>query len=217
METLSRSLEAYILARQAIEIELRKSRNEAHDLAKELEILTWVDGLTGIANRRQLDRALEREWGRATRECQSLALFMIDVDFFKQFNDIYLLQAGDACLRQLAALLKSACQRPSDLIARYGGEEFAVLLPDTTLESAVEIAESIRIALVNLAIPHTDSNISNNSVTASFGVAAVIPHANITQVDLIKNTDQALYLAKKHGRNSVKTTHLKEADARDGL
>jgi len=157
---------------------------------------------------------LEREWSRSAREQQSLALVMLDLDYFKQYNDIYLHQAGDACLRQVAALLKHCCRRPGDLPARYGGEEFVVVLPNTGLASAVEIAESMRTALMKLAMPHAGSKLPQAIVTASFGVAAEIPASGATPADLVRTADQALYAAKKRGRNNVKTMHLKATSVR---
>ena len=214
IEMLNESLETDIVTREQVETQLRESRNEAEQLAKELQELTWIDGLTSIANRRQLDRMLEREWSRSAREQQSLALVMLDLDYFKQYNDIYLHQAGDACLRQVAVLLKHCCRRPGDLPARYGGEEFVVVLPNTGLASAVEIAESMRTALMKLAMPHAGSKLPQAIVTTSFGVAAEIPASGATPADLVRTADQTLYAAKERGRNNVKTMHLKATSVR---
>lgn len=202
VELLNSDLEADIRARVSTEVKLRHARNEAETLARELEELSWLDGLTAIANRRYLDKSLEREWGRAVRAREPIALIMADIDFFKQYNDRYHHQAGDACLRQFAVLLKSACRRSSDIAARYGGEEFAVLLPNTTLDQALSIAEAIRTTLVQLGIPNEDAD-GSKILTASFGVAATLPSSGTVPDDLVRAADRALYQAKSDGRNRV--------------
>ena len=120
---------------------------------RELTRLSGVDGLTGVANRRQFDEALLREWRRCLRAQQPLSLLMCDVDFFKQFNDAYGHQAGDECVTAVAELLRSSLRRPADIVARYGGEEFAAVLPETGLEGGLRVAESMRSALEALGIP----------------------------------------------------------------
>lgn len=185
-----------------IETDLREAKRRAETLAAELETLSALDGLTGIANRRRFDQMLDREWNRGARGSRPLALILCDIDYFKQYNDLYGHQAGDACLRQLATLLQSALRRAGDLAARYGGEEFAVLLPDTPLASATQLADAIREQLRALGIPH-DASPLMPVLTASFGVAALIPPRTGQPASLIKAADEALYAAKAAGRNRV--------------
>tara|TARA_B100000315_G_scaffold259363_1_gene315109 strand:- start:3247 stop:4158 length:912 start_codon:yes stop_codon:yes gene_type:complete len=169
----------------------------------ELENLSSIDALTGIANRRRLDEYLETEWRRAARNKYSVSLMMIDIDHFKSFNDTYGHQAGDDCLRDVASAIAASPQRPSDLVARYGGEEFCVVLPDTPEESGREIAERVRASVEDLAIKHTGSP-EFNVVTVSVGVASAEPaNEDFGFYGLIKIADEHLYHAKNSGRNQV--------------
>lgn len=167
-----------------------------------LRSLAFIDGLTGIANRRHFEEALAVEWRSAQRRQQSLALLMIDVDNFKRYNDHYGHQAGDQCLQAIVATLPKHLGRAHDLAARYGGEEFTCLLPDCDVPSAKSIAEQLRQAVVELEIPHAAS-LEWAQVTISIGVAAVIPNGETTSSDLLKCADNALYAAKHNGRNRV--------------
>jgi diguanylate cyclase (GGDEF)-like protein len=164
--------------------------------------LSAEDPLTELANRREFDRRLELEWGRARREGRPMALIMVDVDFFKDYNDLYGHQAGDACLQRIAAILRSIPQRSSDLAARLGGEEFGVMLPGTTLDSAAELAEQMRTVVLELNLPHASSSVTS-VVSASFGVSAAMPASRDEPAALFANADAALYDAKKNGRNRV--------------
>ena len=178
-------------------------RNE--ELSHAVELLAKLsaeDGLTQIANRREFERRFDIEWNRARREGQSLALIMVDVDCFKNYNDHYGHQAGDVCLQQIAGALRAVPQRAADLVARYGGEEFVVLLPATGIEDAAQLAERLRQAIVDLQIPHAASRAAPG-VTASFGVAATHPTGSQHAADLIAAADVALYEAKDKGRNRV--------------
>jgi diguanylate cyclase (GGDEF)-like protein len=168
---------------------------------QELMRLSAVDGLTGVNNRRMFDAALAREWHRSMRRSTELAVVMCDVDFFKRFNDTYGHQAGDDCLKQVAATLTRTMGRSGDLLARYGGEEFSVILPDTDLEGAAFVAESMRYGVAELQIPHAGS--SHGEVTISAGIAACVAHADNTPEALLHAADQALYQAKQAGRNQV--------------
>lgn len=180
-----------------------EERNEELSHAVELlKKLSTEDALTQIANRRELDYRLKIEWGRARREGQSLAMILIDIDFFKYYNDHYGHPAGDHCLKQIAATLRTIPQRSSDLVARFGGEEFVVLLPGTTLEDAGYLAKRMRQAILDLNIPHLASQVAP-MVTASFGVAAIMPLAQDDPAQLLANADAALYRAKENGRNQV--------------
>jgi diguanylate cyclase (GGDEF)-like protein len=161
--------------------------------------LSYIDALTGIPNRRYFDEFFEREWKRAARERHPLALIMVDIDHFKQFNDTYGHQEGDQCLIQVSRTLRSALLRPGDLVARYGGEEFAAVLPGTTQADARLIAERMRGAVAAQGIPNPASPLSG--LTVSLGVSALVPRHDVALQTLIERADQALYQAKEQGRN----------------
>lgn len=175
-----------------------------HDI---LENLSSRDGLTGIANRRRFDEFLNQEWLRAKRNKTQLSLIMMDVDYFKQYNDNYGHLAGDDCLKQIASTLESQLKRPTDLVARYGGEEFVSILPDTDSEGALHIAKLFLESVSELKIPHSHSNVADY-VTISIGVATVIPSALFSKEELIKVADSSLYEAKKAGRNQIKSKKM---------
>lgn len=166
-----------------------------------LSDLSITDGLTGIANRRRFDELLVAEWRRGMRSGQPLALAMLDVDFFKRYNDHYGHQGGDECLRAVAQVLKQHVHRASDFIARYGGEEFAILGAGTDGANAWRLAEAIREAMAKLAVPHAMSPFGH--LTVSIGVAAIVPTEQQSLEGLIKMADEALYAAKREGRNRV--------------
>lgn len=167
---------------------------------EELEKLARVDGLTGIANRREFDSRLDAEWRRMGREGKPLALIMGDVDHFKQYNDTYGHQAGDICLVKVARAIGGLARRPTDLAARYGGEEFALVLADTDGKGAAFVAQGVCDAVRRLEIPHCNSSASEH-VTLSLGVAVVLPGAEGSPQSLIEMADKALYRAKETGRN----------------
>jgi chemotaxis family two-component system sensor kinase Cph1 len=162
--------------------------------------LASTDSLTGLANRRSFDEHLQREWARAGRIQKPLALIILDLDFFKQYNDQYGHIAGDECLKLVAKALQEG-RRVTDLEARIGGEEFSLLLPDTEIERAVSIAETIRVRIESLQLPHAKSPMG--LMTASFGAAAAKPCGTQTTEDLVSAADRALYEAKRQGRNRV--------------
>ncbi len=196
-------LNAKIRALQRLESMRTKQIEMSRDLAaanRELEKLSRQDGLTGIANRRSFDSYLMTEVRRGARERQPLSLILSDVDHFKAFNDCYGHQAGDDCLRRVAAALSSAGRRPADLAARYGGEEFAMVLPGTALEGAVDVAQAVSRVIDGLAIPHARSDV-HQTVTLSQGIVSLILEKETASEDLIQRADQALYLAKQQGRN----------------
>lgn len=167
-----------------------------------LEILARVDGLTGIANRRHFDELLAEEFQRACRRKLPLGLVLLDIDYFKRYNDCYGHPAGDACLRRVSAAIKAALWRPGDQPARYGGEEIAVLLPGADLAGAMLIGDRIRLAIARLDIEHAQSD--HRVVTVSAGAASVTPlHGDEMAADLLAAADIALYQAKKRGRNMV--------------
>lgn len=165
-----------------------------------LRALSLSDGLTGLANRRSLEAFLDKEWRFALREKLPLTLIMLDVDWFKLYNDTYGHQAGDICLRRLADVLTQTAQRGGDLAARYGGEEFLVVLKKTDRSSAQALAEQIRLAVENLRIRHAASKTSP-FVTISLGISTMIPSQGKTYQQLIDAADRALYQAKESGRN----------------
>jgi diguanylate cyclase (GGDEF)-like protein len=166
----------------------------------ELEREARVDGLTGVANRRSFDEALDLEWRRMGRAGQPLAVIMGDIDFFKAFNDTYGHPAGDECLRLIGGVLQSQARRAGDLVARYGGEEFVILLPDTSSEGALCVANGIGAALVAAAIPHAGSAVAP-VVTLSMGVASLQADPGGPPAVLVQRADAALYAAKRAGRN----------------
>jgi diguanylate cyclase (GGDEF)-like protein len=172
-----------------------------------LRKLSLTDGLTGVANRRQFDDVLSKEWRRCARSRLPLSLIFIDVDFFKRYNDCYGHQLGDDCLKAVAGALQAVLKRPSDLIARYGGEEFVCLLPETPLAGALQTANSLEAAVRALAIAHAQSDIAP-VVTISLGVAASDPATGDDPALLIAAADTLLYAAKQAGRGQVKGEKL---------
>ncbi|MCP3669252.1 MAG: diguanylate cyclase [Gammaproteobacteria bacterium] len=182
---------------------LMRKEHELQKLNTVLEARSNTDGLTGISNRRLFDRHLEQQWRAMKRKKGSISLIFCDIDNFKIYNDTYRHIAGDECLSAIASAVTKKANRPSDLAARYGGEEFAVILPDTKLNAATQIAESMRQAVVDLDIPHEKSETSN-CVTISIGVATMRPEINTDSRDkLIDTADKLLYSAKKRGKNQV--------------
>jgi diguanylate cyclase (GGDEF)-like protein/PAS domain S-box-containing protein len=185
------------------DISIRKlAEDQLEEANRRLEALAGQDGLTGLANRRTFDNALAREHRRAVRDRTRLAMIMIDVDWFKPFNDRYGHPAGDECLKQVSRAIENTLHRPGDIVARYGGEEFAVLLPNTDENGAATIAERIRRAVLALAIEHDAS--PAKVATISAGVASCAPSAFDAGLEaLMRDADQALYRAKNSGRNVV--------------
>jgi diguanylate cyclase (GGDEF)-like protein len=173
----------------------------------ELKRLATFDGLTQVANRRYFDEYLQQEWQRMQREQDSLALILCDIDFFKAYNDTYGHQVGDDCLRQVAQALHRSAKRSVDLAARYGGEEFALILPNTDLEGAEQVARDIQLEIQSIAIPHRKSKVGE-IVTVSMGVATTVPVPFIAPQMLIEAADRALYQAKDDGRNCFCTFEL---------
>lgn len=166
-----------------------------------LQVRSETDGLTQISNRRYFDYMLNKEWDRGQRFGAELSVIMLDIDYFKKYNDYYGHLAGDACLQTLAQELQSALTRAGDVVARYGGEEFVVLLPNTDHHAALKVAAHLHTSIESLAIPHPQS--SFGIVTVSLGVASLMPVAEYPPVELVKLADIALYRAKSAGRNRV--------------
>ena len=169
--------------------------------------LVFLDGLTGVFNRRYFDQQLTTEMTRAVRALKPLALIMLDVDFFKRFNDHYGHQAGDDCLRQVAQTLKASLRRPADLVARYGGEEFACVLPETEFEQAMTMARELEADVRQKAIAHSHSDVAP-VITVSLGVAGFTASASGDATALLALADAQLYLAKASGRGCVRGQQL---------
>ncbi len=183
---------------------LEESKSKLTEANRTLQKLSSLDGLTGIANRRSFDEILQKEWNRAMRGEKSIGLIMIDIDFFKLYNDHYGHQGGDDCLKKVAKCLEAAMHRETDFLSRYGGEEFSSVLPDTDFKGAFKVAEEMRLALNDLKIEHAKSKVSD-IVSISSGVSAVTPLQGADPEVLIAAADQALYKAKEDGRNRVKS------------
>jgi len=184
--------------------QLEKSNHKLEQSNRELHRLSSLDGLTGIANRRQFDHTLENEWQRALRNCSEISLIMIDIDYFKLYNDSHGHQAGDDCLRAVARALDAVTYRPTDLVARYGGEEFGVILPDTDVDGAIEVARKMVTAVCNLRMQHPASKVADH-VMLSCGVATMAPRGQGNAHELLAAADSALYRAKENGRNRIET------------
>lgn len=165
-----------------------------------LESMAWIDGLTGIPNRRRFDQMLEIEWKRAQRNRLPLAVIMVDIDHFKAYNDCHGHGEGDVCLKQVATMFAATVNRPGDLVARYGGEEFVILMPETDTDGAQQLADHLRHQIESMQIPHTSSSASC-WVTISLGYASLIPKPEQTSSTLLDDADNMLYQAKNLGRN----------------
>ena len=181
-----------------------KNHLELKQYRDRLKQSAMIDGLTSVPNRRRFDEALKIEWQRAQRYNQPLSLVMVDIDYFKNYNDTYGHLEGDECLRQVAAALQNTLKRPTDMAARWGGEEFACLLPDTDKEDATMLAETLRQAVEEIKMPHKSSLVAE-VVTISVGIAT--KHPSIEQLPdvIVDQADRALYRAKESGRNRVCT------------
>jgi len=192
-----RDISARVKAERAL-VESRRQLEEANSM---LERISNHDGLTAIPNRRSFEHFYELEWRRACREHKWISLVMIDVDFFKRYNDHYGHLAGDQCLKQIAQALQ-VLNRPGDMVARYGGEEFVAVLSGTDQAGAQRMAERMQERVRELRLPHEKSEVSSQ-VTISAGIATEVPEAGANALNLILKADQALYLAKSRGRNRV--------------
>lgn len=194
----------YVLGMVIDITEQKETEQKLIELNKELEHLSNSDGLTAIANRRYFDEQLMLEWELAKRNQKMISLIMLDIDFFKKYNDTYGHIKGDYCLKNVANILKYLSEHSNCLPARYGGEEFAVIIPYSDQETAQKIAEQIRLSVEALKLPHEQSNV-NAFVTVSIGLASIFPTATPTAIpeDIIKAADMALYQAKLAGRNRI--------------
>ncbi len=190
----TRELDAKIL-------ELEVLYKEFEERNAELERLSSLDGLTGLFNRRYFDDNLIKEWKQAVRNNTHLSLLIVDIDYFKNYNDYYGHLEGDDCLRKIAQALYEALMRPADIIARYGGEEFTVILPNTGTEGAARVARRMMEHVARLALEHLGSSVTE-TVTVSIGASSCIPDLKMSATSLLDRADKALYKAKKSGRNS---------------
>jgi len=181
---------------------LTELSTELKNANTELEALSFMDSLTGVANRRKFDEAIDIEWRRCIRDKMPLSLVLVDVDAFKKFNDEYGHVEGDNCLRRIAGAISASSNRAADTVARYGGEEFAIILPGIVLSDAARIAETIRKSVNALGIRHDKSEVADH-VTISMGVASMKPTQVGKSKDLFKNADQKLYQAKLAGRDKI--------------
>lgn len=186
---------------------LQESQKRLAEANKILQKLSSLDGLTGIPNRRRFDEVIEQEWQRATRQQTPLSVIMIDIDFFKLYNDNYGHQGGDDCLQRVAKTLDEAVARETDMVARYGGEEFVVVLPETDQKGAEAVAERMRANVQMQKIPHQLSKASEY-VSISVGAASTVPKKGNKSESLLAAADQELYSAKEGGRNRVKSIYL---------
>ena len=194
-------LEKLKASEQLLEARVSERTAQLQLLNQQLEVMSTTDALTGIANRRHFDAVLASEWSRAGRQGQPLTLGLIDLDWFKKYNDHYGHQAGDECLRQVAKVLSEKIARTGDLVARYGGEEFVFIAPATDAENAQRLAQTVCQAVQAMALPHELSDFG--CITLSIGVATHVPQRDETPDVLIKMADQMLYRAKAQGRNCV--------------
>lgn len=196
----------------------------SHDITPECKVweqkvdilnkIALTDSLTGISNRRHFDHLLNIEWKRGNRKMSSLSIILMDIDFFKSYNDFYGHLAGDDCLRTIAQVLKNSINRPGDAIFRYGGEEFCCILPDTDLEGAIHIAKRLEEAVKIAEIEHLQSSISP-FITLSMGVVSTIPRSDEKSTSLVALADECLYKAKMNGRMRIETLECDSLQIRD--
>ena len=204
---VNKNLDELVLRRTKALVEsnekIEDQKLELEKVNRDLQQLSLIDPLTGVWNRRKYDKTIKREWNRCLRYQRPIALLLLDIDYYKKFNDSYGHMAGDECLVKIGETLKNSLYRSTDMAARYGGEEFVVLLTETGKEEAIKIANMLRQKIEALNIPHRQSPVSSY-ITASIGVTFTIPNTNSSHNDLFKVVDKALYQAKATGRNQVK-------------
>ena len=218
-EMLGLELGAVDFISKPINPKIVRARVKAHLTMKAqsdlLRSWAYIDGLTGVHNRRHFDERLTSEWGRALRAGSALSVILLDVDYFKRYNDRYGHQAGDDCLRRVAATLKIGLLRPGDLVARYGGEEFICLLPETDLDGALKLARRIGQQVFDQQIEHADSSAAP-VVTVSLGVCSTSKGVSGTALALLREADAQLYKAKANGRHQACGTEMRAFEAERG-
>lgn len=204
LEEKARELDGKIL-------ELEVLHNELEEKNEMLELLSSLDGLTGLFNRRYFDHNLVKEWKQASRDETPLSLLIVDIDYLKNYNDYYGYQAGDDCLRKVGQLLYDSLLRPTDIIARYGGEEFAAILPNTESEGAEKVAERMIESVARSGIAHNGSPVAE-IVTVSIGAYSIFPKEQIDVISLLDSAHRALSEAKEKSRNTfvAKVQHSKD-------
>ncbi|AFZ47500.1 diguanylate cyclase [Cyanobacterium stanieri PCC 7202] len=198
------NLEATVLRRTN---ELEKTQINLRHANKTLAKMAYIDSLTQVANRAYFDKIIQREWEQLIVEKECISLLLIDVDYFKNYNDFYGHPEGDICLKKIAQCFKSVVRYSSDVVARYGGEEFAIILPYANCDQAMLVAGKIQNAIASCAINHETSEVSEN-ITVSIGITTMKPSYDSSPDDLIKRADEALYLAKQEGRNRFKVNGI---------
>ncbi|MBF0627156.1 MAG: diguanylate cyclase [Magnetococcales bacterium] len=196
------ALRKSMVALQELNAQLESKNDQLSKLNTILQNMAMRDGLTGIPNRRHFDQYLEQEWNRASRDHAGLSLILMDIDFFKPFNDHYGHAEGDECLKQVARALADAMPRSVDLLARYGGEEFVCVLPDTNLDGLIVVGNKLRETIHALGLPHHYSKVADH-VTISMGGVSMIPSRDLTPASLVKAADDRLYQAKAAGRDRL--------------
>lgn len=194
--------EIVLLAKVRAMLRIVAKQREIQEAHRRLQAIARLDGLTNIPNRRHFDETIATEWKRCTRTASPLSIVISDIDFFKQFNDIYGHQAGDSCLSAVASSLNESLFRVEDMVARYGGEEFAAILPGTDSDGAHAVAERMRRSTRELCIPHEHG--IEGLVSCSFGVACIKPTPHALPLQLLQAADAGLYAAKRAGRNQVR-------------
>ena len=202
LEEKNQLLQQEVKARQTAQRRLEAVNAQLDQANRKLSFWANFDELTSLSNRRCFDKYLGQLWRQAFRDQEPLSIVLADIDFFKQFNDHYGHLSGDDCLKQVGLAFREVIVRPLDLAARYGGEEFIVVLHSTDIEGGDVVAHRLREAIEKLQIPHSQSGVSDH-ITMSFGVASVVPSPELHHEQLISKADQALYQAKKQGRNQV--------------
>lgn len=182
--------------------ERKRNEEQLARLQKELEALSYRDGLTGVPNRRMFDTTFEAEWANSCRNQKPLSVILLDIDHFKQYNDHYGHLAGDACLKRVGELLTKCAMRPRDLFARFGGEEFVLILPESCADSARIVAERCRVAICEEKMPNIGSSVME-TLTISLGVGTIVPNQYADPNEFLGKVDRRLYLAKRNGRNRM--------------
>ena len=199
-------LEEYKILLQQVKRIVKMSditQTELKAVSEKLNIISHIDALTGLYNRRYFDDILSREWDTALRSNSEIALIMIDIDYFKKYNDTYGHIQGDKCLTRVANVIKSYAKRPRDIVARYGGEEFMIILPETKIDGARHVGKGILSGVENDGIEHLASPLMT-VLTVSIGIASICPNKDSSIETLLTEVDKALYTAKNNGRNCIR-------------